>query len=141
MFAFLSSSLSKTLLSSTIPLNVGSVVTSGPLGTHGHPGVGGVVFSKDLRWLEVGSVSDYWLMNVSHLQDFSNLFPFTHTFLINTKLVTNVIYDLSYYNCTSFSSDSWSTPFPIQVVNHVLCPNFFLRALWKDALYISFVKT
>ena len=34
-----------------------SRVTSQPLGTHGYSGDGGVVFSKDLEQLELGSLS------------------------------------------------------------------------------------
>ena len=57
---FLASSCFKTWWSSTKPLKLGSGVTSGPPGTHGHPGGGGVVFSKDLGQLAFGSVSVFY---------------------------------------------------------------------------------
>ena len=53
----LSSSSSKPKRSSTKALNRGSRVTYRPPDTHGYPGGGGVVFSKDPGQLESRSVS------------------------------------------------------------------------------------
>ena len=61
---FFGSGSFKSWWSSTKPLNLGSGVTYGPPDTHGYPGGGGVVFSKDLGQLESRLVSVCWYFNL-----------------------------------------------------------------------------
>ena len=94
-------------MSSTKPLNLGSGVTYRPPDTHGYPGGGGVVFSKDPGKLDSRSVSlNYWhTYGICVMNSLLNIYNSINTIVANWQRCPSWHIKLIIIICTSSNTN------------------------------------